>query len=256
MKRISLLLVMAAIAVVDISAQHEVRITTKDGTTVLQLDEIESIQVTDEMPWESLGMATYTDACIAPLFGQPVSSHPVEVLVNKGKPGIFRLVDPYGPNFALFPYATSHETGTHIDIDATDPEGVWIEGWQSTGLDVGYGVMSITSMAWYQVNRDGTTKAEAKDAGLCGVLTDGVITFPAKGLIVEMGGKVSYANPNGEWKLDMNNMQPAEAAVAKAPAIHSKGTLKVFDALEGKKSENTTMGIKNIKEIAPRTIVE
>lgn len=242
---------MAAIAVVDISAQHEVRITTKDGTTVLQLDEIESIQVIDEIPWESLGMATYTDDCIAPLFGQPVSSHPVEVLVNKGKPGIFRLVDPYGPNFALFPNAISHETGTHIDIDATDPEGVWIEGWQSTGLDVGYGVMSITSMAWYQ-----TTKAEAKDAGLCGVLTDGVITFPANGLIVKMGGKVNYANTNGEWKLDLNNMQPAETAVAKAPAIHSKGTLKVFDALEGKKSENTTVGIKNIKEIAPRTIVE
>ncbi len=242
---------MAAIAVVDISAQHEVRITTKDGTTVLQLDEIESIQVVNEIPWESLGMATYTDDCIAPLFGKPVSSHPVEVLVNKGKPGIFRLVDPYGPNFALFPNAISHETGTHIDIDATDPEGVWIEGWQSTGLDVGYGVMSITSMAWYH-----TTKAEAKDAGLCGVLTDGVITFPANGLIVKMGGKVNQANTNGEWKLDLNNMQPAETAVAKAPAIHSKGTLKVFDALEVKKSENTTVGIKNIRETAPRTIVE
>lgn len=255
MKRILLLLVMAAIAVVDISAQHEVRITTKDGTTALQLDEIESIQVTDEMPWESLGMATYTDDCIAPQFGLPVSSHPVEVLVNKGKPGIFRLVNPYGENSQLSKHAVSY-ADSHIDIDATDPEGVWIEGWQSTGLDVGYGVMSITSMAWYQVNRAGATKAEAKDAGLCGVLTDGVITFPANGLIVEIGGNAGYANTNGEWKLDLNNMQPAETAVAKAPAIHSKGTLKVFDALEGKKSENTTVGIKNIKEIAPRTIVE
>lgn len=246
---------MAAIAVVDISAQHEVRITTKDGTTVLQLDEIESVQVTDEMPWESLGMATYTDGCIAPIFGLPVSSHLVEVLVNKDKPGIFRLVNPYGENSILSKHAVSY-SDSHIDIDATDPEAVWIEGWQSTGLDVGYGVMSITSWAWYHVNSGSATKAEAKDAGLCGVLTDGVITFPANGLIVEMGGEVIYANTNGEWKLDMNNMQPAETAVAKASAIHSKGTLKVFDALEGKKSENTTVGIKNIKGIAPRTIVE
>ena len=162
--------------------------------------------------WVSLGMATYTDDLILPLFGNDPMSYNVEVLENREKPGLFRIVDPYGPEFPLYPYASSYADGTYIEIDATDPEGVWIEGWQSTGLDIqNNGLMSITSMAWHQANAQGATKEDAKEAGLCGIYADGVITFPTDGLAVGVGENAYYGNRNGAFRLDMSNLErPAE----------------------------------------------
>ena len=132
------------------------------------------------------------------------------------------MVDPYGPEFPLYPYASSYEEGSYIEIDATDPEGVWIEGWQSTGLDVqNNGLMEVTSMAWYQANKQGATKEDAKEAGLCGVYADGVITFPVDGLLFAIGDGAYYGNRNGAFALDMTNLLesiPAEAAPARAAA--------------------------------------
>ena len=162
--------------------------------------------------WVSLGMATYTDDLILPLFGNDPMSYNVEVLENREKPGLFRIVDPYGPEFPLYPYASSYADGTYIEIDATDPEGVWIEGWQSTGLDIqNNGLMSITSMAWHQANAQGATKEDAKEAGLCGIYADGVITFPTDGLAVGVGENAYYGNRNGAFRLDMSNLErPAQ----------------------------------------------
>ena len=162
--------------------------------------------------WVSLGMATYTDDLILPLFGNDPMSYNVEVLENKEKPGLFRIVDPYGPEFPLYPYASSYEEGSYIEIDATDPDGVWIEGWQSTGIDIANnGLMSVTSMAWYQANANGATKEEAKEAGLCGVFADGVITFPVDGVLVSINSKAYYGNRNGAFRLDMSNLErPAQ----------------------------------------------
>ena len=172
-----------------------------------------------ENPWQSLGYAVYTDDIILPGFGNSPMSYYVEVLENQDQPGLFRMVDPYGPEFPLYPYASSYDEGSCIEIDATDPEGVWIEGWQSTGLDVqNNGLMEVTSMAWYQANKQGATKEDAKEAGLCGVYADGVITFPVDGLLFAIGDGAYYGNRNGAFKLDMTNMLesiPAEAAAAR-----------------------------------------
>ena len=162
--------------------------------------------------WVSLGMATYTDDLILPLSGNDPMSYNVEVLENREKPGLFRIVDPYGPEFPLYPYASSYADGTYIEIDATDPEGVWIEGWQSTGIDIANnGLMSVTSMAWYQADKESMTKEDAKEAGLCGVFADGVITFPVDGVLVGINSKAYYGNRNGAFRLDMSNLErPAQ----------------------------------------------
>ena len=182
-----------------------------------------------ENPWQSLGYAVYTDDIILPAFGNDPMSYYVEVLENKDQPGLFRMVNPYGPEFPLYPYATSYEE-SYIEIDATDPDGVWIEGWQSTGIDVASnGLMSVTSMAWYQADNQGATKEDAKEAGLCGVYADGVITFPTDGLLFSIGSKAYYANRNGAFALDMNNLidsLPEEAAAARAPRANGNIELK------------------------------
>ena len=183
-----------------------------------------------ENPWKSLGYAVYTDDIILPGFGNSPMPYYVEVLENQDQPGLYRMVDPYGPEFPLYPYASSYEEGSYIEIDATDPEGVWIEGWQSTGLDVqNNGLMEVTSMAWYQANKQGATKEDAKEAGLCGVYADGVITFPVDGLLFAIGDKAYYGNRNGAFALDMTNLLesiPAEAAPARSAAARANVEFK------------------------------
>ena len=98
---------------------------------------------------------------------------------------------------------------------------MWIAGWQSTGFDLGGGVIEITSMAWYQADAAGATKEDVAAAGFCGVYADGVITFPTDGILAGIGETAYYANRNGAFKLDMTNMiesLPAESAAAKAAA--------------------------------------
>ena len=206
--------------------------------------EFEFYMAGQENPWVSLGMATYTDDIMTPFMEEPQNyTYKVEVRENKDVPGLIRVINPFAP----FGADTSKEY--YIEIDATDPEGVWIEGTWEVGLDIGVGPMSITSMAWYQANAQGATKEDAKGAGLCGILADGVITFPVDGLLSVMGGKAYYGNRNGAFKLDMSNMEPVEAAAAKAPAVRSNISLEINEdaatgfkcGIRAKKIDNSFM---------------
>ena len=183
----------------------------------------------DSNPWQSLGYALYTDDVVAPFLGKSVSSHYVKVVENKYQPGLYRLIDPYGPQSSLYPDASSYDTGSYIEIDATDPQGVWIAGVQSTGLDFGDGLIGITSMAWYRADALGATKEAVKEAGLCGIYADGVITFPVDGLFVVIGGNAYYGNRSGGFALDMTDLLesvPEEEGGSAAPVARVNMELK------------------------------
>lgn len=217
--------------------------------------DFEFYAVGQENPWVSLGMATYTDDLVLSLFGNDPMTYKVEILENQEQPGLFRMVDPYGPNFPMYPYASSYAEGSYIEIDATDPEGVWIENIQSTGLDIqNNGLMSVVSMAWYLVaTTEGATKEDAKEAGLCGVYADGVITFPVDAVRIVIGNSMYKGNMNGAFKLDMSNMEPVEAAAAKAPAVRSNISLEINEdaatgfkfGIRAKKIDNSFMAPVN-----------
>ena len=176
-----------------------------------------------ENPWQSLGMATYTEDCMTTFFNVENLSYQVEVREHKEMPGLFRIINPYG---AAYPYNAEGDYDAskeyYIEIDARDPEGVYIPGVYGTGMDWSYGEVSITSMVYYYMATQGATLEDCKDAGVCGILADGVITFPANGLLISMAeyrdGNFFSSNVNGLWTLDMSNMTPAGAAAAKAPA--------------------------------------
>ena len=157
----------------------------------------------DSNPWQSLGYAMYTDDIMASFMEEPVNySYRVEVLANKETPGLYRIMNPCAP------FGADTSKDYYIEIDATDPEGVWIEGLYEIGMDIGGGPMSVTSMAWYQVatSKEGATKEDAKEAGLCGVLADGVISFPEKALLAQFGTSAYYCNTNSAFKLDLNDI--------------------------------------------------
>ena len=175
--------------------------------------------------WVSLGMATYTEDCLTTFFDVSNETYQVEVRQNKDNPGLYRMIHPY----AAYGAATDKEY--YIEIDATDSEGVYIPSAYGTGFDAGYGEISIASMAYHYMATQGASLKDVKDAGYCGILADNVITFPANALIISMAGYNNGAwyksNINGAFKLDMSNMQPIEAAAAKAPAVRAVPTKKL-----------------------------
>ena len=215
----------------------------KDSVMGAYSTEFEFFLAGQENPWESLGYAMYTDDIMVGFLKEPKNySYRVEVLANNETPGLYRIMHPC----AFFGADTSKDY--YIEIDATDPEGVWIEDYYEIGLDLGAGAMSVTSNAWYQADAAGATKEAAKEAGLCGVLAENVITFPAKGLVIAMGGKpYSFGNVNGAFKLDLGNITATpDEEEAKAPVARMfNADIKPSKAsINFKKIDNSFLSIK------------
>ena len=165
--------------------------------------------------WETLGMAKYTDDFIASLFnGVDPVAYDVEIQANTEKPGMYRLVNPYG---AAYPYNQEGDWDTssdyYLEINAQDPQGVYIET-QELGFDWGYGMFSASS-ACAQYLANGNSLEAIKGAGYCGTLADGVIAFPAKTLLItatQLDGWY-YANSNGAFKVELPSASKSSKSV-------------------------------------------
>ncbi|MBP5514921.1 MAG: hypothetical protein J6Y04_09140 [Bacteroidaceae bacterium] len=182
----------------------------KYRVTVVTFDEEGEVQesascvfefVKGESPWQSLGMALYTDDIVGPLFEADPVTYEVEVFEHKDNPGLYRLKNAYGEGY---PYNEEGDWDASMDyyleIDATDPTSVYFEE-QELGLDWGYGMMSAVSDAarYLAIGYDiETIKANGIEFGS---LVDGVITFPVKGIIAFDDDGGYYANTNGAFKL-------------------------------------------------------
>ena len=175
-----------------------------------------SMALTVKLPaWKSLGLAQYTDDFIASLFTdvEPVTYN-VEIQENVETPGLYRLVNPYG---AAFPYNQEGDWNTssdfYLEINAIDPQGVYIET-QALGFDWGYGEFLASSQtAQLLANYDLETIKAA--GGYCGTLVDGVITFPAKALLVSAESLDGwyYANSNSAFKVVLPSASKSSKSV-------------------------------------------
>lgn len=201
----------------------------------------EYIPVGQDDPWQSLGMCAYTDDVVMPMYTEEGSTctYEVEIQERTDKPGLFRLVNPYGEAFPFYQYAVAYpDKDVYVEIDARDPNAVTI-AYQSVGLDLGDGELGIYSAAAYYLD-NGYTAEEVAAAGLFGTYADGVITFPVDVLYLALGSKLYYGNMNGEFKVDMTNMAAAASTrsafvetfnkfkgnfAAKAPAKKIKSTV-------------------------------
>ncbi|NDV83011.1 hypothetical protein D0T87_13625 [Bacteroides sp. 51] len=193
----------------------------KEATTIFKFT-----SASDNSPvWNSLGMATYTDDIVGPLYGGGNNTYQVEIQENAAVPGLFRLVNPYGE---AFPY---NEPGDwddskdyYLEINATDHAGVYID-LQNTGLDWGDGNFYVYSLAAYRMDNNGKTLEEVKADGICGTYDGNEITFPTKSILAMFPNDGPHtANPNGKFKIVM----PAAAPAPVASLAHTKSTGSVF----------------------------
>lgn len=181
--------------------------------------------------WVSLGMAQYTDGFVGPAYGGDALTYEVEVLESNKTPGLYRLVNAYG---AGFPYNEEGDYDAsrkyYMEINATDPEGVYIE-LQDTGLNWGDGNFYVYSYAAYYLD-NGYSLDDIKGAGVCGTLVDGIITFPAETLLYLVGSDGPYyGNINGEFKVVLPTATSTVATTSSRLASRSASAFsKQFDS--------------------------
>ena len=172
-----------------------------------------SISILIEYTWQSIGKALYTDDVVtSPGFGLPAVTYEVETEQAVENPNVIRLKNAHG---AAFPYNEAGDYDTkkdyYIVFNCEDPEGVYIDGWCDMGMDWGYGMFSMTSYGYYMM-ANGYSFETVKAAGYMGTLDENLcITFPVKGLVMQMADwGMTYANKNGEFKLDLSTTTLAE----------------------------------------------
>ena len=137
--------------------------------------------------WNNLGVGLYVDDLVGNIFGAPPVAYEIEILEKASKPGLFRLVNPYGE---AYPYNDPGDWDDSqdylLEVDASDPENVTFAA-QALGLDWGYGMFYAKSVA-------------------AGTFEDGIITFPVNGFYVAMenynsGAWSFYGNTNEAFEI-------------------------------------------------------
>lgn len=202
----------------------------------------------DQSEWKKCGYARYTEAVLSSnevvnnvlaFFGPKECTYEVEVEMNVQKPGLMRLVDPYGLAYPqCFEEIYDMTRRYYLEVDATDPECAHIPYTVSgTGIDTGYGPCYI----WSRANRSLTERGESKEKvmadGTNGTFDTaaGVVTFPRESLLLEFNaamGNIYWANLNGHFRIelpqaamDYYNSQSGVAPVAGAECPEAWYTL-------------------------------
>ena len=123
-------------------------------------------------PYTSLGNAQYTEDLLTAVYGIGNDTFPVEVQQSDENPSVYRLKNLYhvdSPFFQLYSFSDGYGTTSdyYITIDCTNPDAVTIAE-QPLGFTLqGYGELLVKSV------EPGTFK-------------EGVITFPAEGLALNI----------------------------------------------------------------------
>lgn len=185
-----------------------------------------SVEVTIILdPWNRLGVAYWRDDIFAGLFGTGAGTPETECVAyeHKSLPGYYMIKGVYTPAFAggLFGYTADEFAGNvngteAIYIDATNPNKVIME-YSETGF-------TVNSSYGYMVLLSNCEEVGVEDAdNLYGTLKKGIITFPAKGLLVYMpaSGGLYTANSSGLTRVVL----PGAIAIEPAVEVDYRGVM-------------------------------
>ncbi len=193
------------------------------------------------------GMAMYTDDFITGFFGVDNVSWPVRLQERDDKKGYFRIINAYNEDYIYNEpgdWDTSKEY--YIYIDATDPEKVFIPHYCETGINWGYGMISVSSMAGYYLAREKPEDAEDN----YGTYKNGKITFPSGSLLISMadyqGGAFYSANGAAAFKLVVDPSKDLYEASVKKDFEWEKVFTGAFDSGQLGTSSEVTLYKGNI----------
>lgn len=176
---------------------------------------VSSSWTTDPLPfvWNYLGKGSLTDDICTLFNGVEPTTVPCDIWEEETHPGLFKVSGYQLPLCAaLFEVSEEEEAeyegedwvNSELVVDAQNPDDVRIE-LQDYGvcLSSAYGFFSITSMYQGEPFSIGTFK-------------DGVISFPAEGLLGQLGSTLYKVNANGAFQIVMPNANTDEPDPAPA----------------------------------------
>ena len=142
----------------------------------------------------------FRDDAISSLLGIEPPTFEVKIQKSVVEEGKYRILNPYkawADEYAEKNEATYDGADHYWVINATDPDYVYMEPCE-TGVDLGLGAVTATSFVANYLSQ-GVTLDKIKTAKpeLFGKLEKGVITMPAKSLLLLMGDKGYYGGTNG-----------------------------------------------------------
>lgn len=209
--------------------------------------------------WNYLGKAKWTDDLFTTFYDVPLSTTwEVEAYENDLVKGLYRISDPFGENCPFNdPGDWDTDKDYWVEIHAEDPTKVYILP-TKTSCHWSYGYFWIGSDAGYDIAA-GKTIAEAEALGdAFGTITNGVIKFPVKGLLIMMeqykNGAWYYGNTNGLFKLILPGGVDVDYSLSAKAGFTKDGKLPVtfttgvdvakirFESFEGELDE------KGVKE--------
>lgn len=145
-------------------------------------------------------IGAFRDDAISSLLGIEPPTFDVKIQKSVVEEGKYRILNPYkawADEYAEKNEATYDDADHYWIINATDPDYVYMEPCE-TGVDLGLGAVTATSFVANYLSQ-GVTLDKIKTAKpeLFGKLEKGVITMPAKSLLLIMGDKMYYGGSNG-----------------------------------------------------------
>lgn len=170
---------------------------------------------------ENKSVGSYREDMLTSLFKVENVVYDVKIQKSIVNEGMYRMVNVYSKNY---PYNEDGDYDTSKDyywvINATDPDHVYFETYNSE-MAWSYGQFSFTSMVAYFLSK-GNTQEKIKQAKpeLFGTLKNGIITMPAKSMLVSMAnyndGEWLYGNPNGKLAVALPGYTIADYSVEAA----------------------------------------
>lgn len=165
---------------------------------------------------------------ITQLFGVPASENlKVTVQERDDKPGYFRMSNVYSAEFLAPLFGFSVEEGEaslgnpSIIVDASNPEQVLLP-MQSTGVDLGYGTMSILSFSDKYLNIE-------PSQSLYGTYdkNTGIIQFPANSIAVADNDGAYQMNTDGLFRIVLPGFTLVDYGVTLKPALSDNGNVDI-----------------------------
>lgn len=164
-------------------------------------------------------MGAFRDDAISSLLGIDPPTFDVKIQKSVVEEGKYRILNPYkawADEYAEKNEATYDDADHYWIINATDPDYVYVEPCE-TGVDLGLGAVTATSFVANYLSQ-GVTLDKIKTAKpeLFGKLEKGVITMPAKSLLLIMGDKMYYGGINGLFSVALPGNVIADYSVEAA----------------------------------------
>lgn len=164
------------------------------------------------------GIGAYREDMMTTFFNVDNVVYNVKIQRSVVTEGVYRIVNPYGSDY---PYAKSFTVDTENNhywvINASNPDAVYFST-IATGMDAGYGEISMTSLAQIYISRGQTVdQIKASHPEWFGKLEDGIITMPERSMLISMAdyqnAGMYYANQNGKLAVALPGYRIADYSV-------------------------------------------